>query len=399
MNCDECRDAVVRGEAADEASINAHVAACGSCAAWREQEMTTMGQLQQAGAAWRERGMADEVVARVPVAKRSAVAGRIARFAAAAAVLVVAAGGVYVATRPTSVNAMAVMVHEIRERGSVRFTISAPFLPGRSAVMTVSGERVRIELGNGDVVVSDAGANRTVMLKPSVREMVSVPTAGPAVDMYGLLLGLADGPKAEAMGTETVDGRRAEKYRVAVSRAGQPFAGSVVTVWLDGATRLPVRMEAPVKDPQGNEGVVTLAGFAFDGAVDAGAFDLEPAGYAAVAPSVSTPAIGNQMLLKIRNVGMAFHMYMSEHEGVPETIEQLKPYLEEGGLRSLRRPGEEIGYVYVKPTEPLVYEDVVLYERFAEGDEVMVVLVNSRVEVKTRAEVEEMVKRVEGRRK
>ena len=90
---------------------------------------------------------------------------------------------------------------------------------------------------------------------------------------------------------------------------------------------------------------------------------------------------------------MAFHMYLSEHEDAPpERIEDLARYLPEGGLKGVRRPQEEVGYVYVKPSVPLNPGHVLLYERFAEGAETLwVVMVDGSSQVRTHAELERML--------
>jgi hypothetical protein len=396
MDCNECRHAVVRGESAEEASINAHVAACGLCTAWREQEMMTMGQLQQAGAAWRERGMADEVVARVPVAKRSAVAGRIARFAAAAAVLAVAAGGVYIAAGPTPASAMQIMVRELRERGNVRFVLESPGREPASGTMYVSGSRMRVELANGDVVVVDTELRRTVLLKPATKQVIAGDNSGRFIDLYGLLLQLADAPRMEDLGVELVEGHAAEKFRVHLPPSMGALPEAVAVVWLDVSTKLPLRVEIPVRENSGES--VVFREFAFDIAMSEGLFDTNPAGYVPFAPLATTTAIGLEMGMKIRNLGMAFHMYMQDHgEKIPETIEQLAPYLEAGGLRSSRNPDEPVGYVYIKPRLPLNGADVLAYERFAgDADHVWVVLVEGSAHVKTRAELEALLRETRG---
>jgi hypothetical protein len=392
MNCDECREAIIRGERVAEA--DEHAAKCVECGAWLEKESEVMTALGHAGRGWREAPL--EVALPKPSMKRAGVAGRIMRFAAAAAVLAVAAGGAYFATRPTPVSAMQVMVRELRDRGSVRFVLESPGRSPESGTMFVSGTRMRIELENGDVVVVDSELRRTVLLKPATKQFIAGDNSGRFFDLYGLLLQLADAPRTEDLGLELIGGQEAEKFRVHLPPSMGALPDAVAVVWLDISTRLPLRVEIPFGEGSGDP--VVFRDFAFDVAMPEELFDTNPAGYEAFAPLATTPGIGLEMGMKIRNLGMAFHMYMQDHgEMVPETIDQLAPYLEAGGLRSSRNPDEPVGYVYVKPRLPLNGAHVLAYERFAgDAEHVWVVLVEGSAHVKTRAEFEALLRETRG---
>lgn len=379
MNCDECRESVV-GDGRPTGEAVQHAAACPACAAWIARESAVMGVLERAGAAWREAPMAGRIADRLRGRPGRRAVPRMARWVAAAAVLVLAAGGIAVALKPSPANAMTAMLRRVRELGTLRFTLETP--SRGSGVFFIHGPDLRLESSEGYVHIIHAG--ESVVLRPDRREIIRGGRADGMLDLYGVFLALGEAPRIEELGLEPLDGRPAEVFRVAVPA---PFDGSgqAATVWLDVETRLPRRVEIPAPA----EGVIVFRDFAFDGAMDGALFDLSPAGFTERPPEATTPAIGNVMASKLRNLGMAFQVYLQEHDNAaPDSLEQLAPYLEEGGLRSLRRPQESMGYVYVRPGEPMRGDRILIYERFAEqSEQVWVLMADTSVRLKTQAEL------------
>jgi hypothetical protein len=404
MNCEQCREEFLSRGPSE--ATDAHAAECDACRESLPAEAALMSRLDRAGRAWRSGPMGNVVAERIRANTPSSGArhiarprglGRVFRLAVAAGLTVAAGSVVFLAARPTPANAMVLMAREIRERGNVRFTIEVPHGPMENGVLSVSGSRLRLDMTNGDAVVADTATKRTSLIRPASSTFIAGENAGGSLDLYGFLLSLADAPRVEEIGTGEIDGRPAEIVRAHLDEPLAGLSGGVSTLWLDLATRLPLRVEIPtrIRDDAGNDvdATIVLRDFDFDAVFADDFFSTEPAGFATAPPEATTPGVGIQMGSKIRNLAMAFHSAMQANSGtVPETIESLAPYLEEGGLRSPRRPDEPIGYVYVKPTLPLNYNAVLAYERFAEASETLwVVMVDGSAHVKTRAELDAML--------
>lgn len=369
MRCDECRERVVRQGAVD-ADERRHAEECEPCRAWIAQEVPLMATLAGAGKAWRTAPMP------LPAAAPKRI--RAVRWVAAAAVLAITAGGLSVLFRPAPASAMSVMRTRL-EHGGVRFRADLPGGPSPSILIIAQGARVRVETSDGFIYLEDSVRGERAVLRPDRREVFRGDPPTGTIDFYGLLASLGRAERVESLGVRPLDGRIAEVYRARLPREMDGVSGEGATVWLDVETRLPLRVEIPAA----GGATALLSAFAFDEELDPGLFDLSPPGYSQRPPEATTPAVGQDMGIRLRNIGMAFQIYLSEHEGaVPDRLEDLQPYLKEGGLRNPRRPEEPVGFVYVKPTLPLNGGAVLAYERFAEQSaSVWVLGVDGHVEV------------------
>jgi hypothetical protein len=405
MNCEQCREEFLNRGPSE--GTDAHAAECDACRESLPAEAALMSRLDRAGGAWRSGPMGDAVAERIRANTPSSGARHLARphrlsrpfrLAAAAAFAFTAGSVIFLAARPTPANAMVLMVREIRERGTVRFIIEVPHGPMESGVLSVSGSRLRLDMANGEAIVADMDTKRTSFIRTASRTFVASDNHGGSIDLYAFLLSLADAPRVEQVGAGEIQRRPAEIVRAHIAEPISWLGGGEATLWIDLSTRLPLRVEMPtqIRDESGADvaATIVLRDFEFDVVLDESLFDTQPTGFAAAAPEATTPGVGIQMGTKIRNLAMAFHTAMQANDGtVPETIEELASYLEEGGLRSARRPEEPIGYVYVKPTLPLNYEALLAYERFAEGAETLwVVLVDGSAHVKSRAEFDALLR-------
>lgn len=351
-----------------------------------------MSRLESAGTAWRGHQIGERMAATERPAR--SFGRRVGGLVAAAAAIVIVAGGLFIATRPSEANAMVLMGQRLRQVGTIQFRLEVPHHGIESGRFFVNGERLRVELASGDVLVMDGERREGVLIRTATREVVRGAKPNGAVDFYGLFTSLADAQRVEEVGTAVIEGRHAEVFRASVPDHGQRLQTEVATVWLDAATRLPLRVEFPCIGSNGQPTQAIISEFIFDAPIAEGMFDTDPQGFASVAPDATTTGIGLDMAKQLRDVGMAFHVYMQEHDGaVPESLVALTPkYLSADRLVSARRPGEPIGYVYVKPTLPLRYDAVLAYERFAEGsDKLWVLMVDSSVQMKTQQELRRLL--------
>jgi hypothetical protein len=110
----------------------------------------------------------------------------------------------------------------------------------------VDGSRSRVEIDNDGetLVVIEAGdaARTTYTIVPSMKRVMKSTQPQDATSMPAPPGGSAQAPVAaneglELVGTETIDGRPTEKYRV-------KMPDSEGFIWVDPASQLPIRMEA-----------------------------------------------------------------------------------------------------------------------------------------------------------
>lgn len=323
-------------------------------------------------------------------------AGVAVRVAAAAGVLAAVSAGLFMLTRPQHADAMVLMVREMKAQGSVRFTLETPHTGMKSGVLSVSGMRMRVDMGDGQTIIADMQSRRTVLLDHTRRTAIAGENNGRDLGVYEMLLSMGDSAPVQHIATEVINGRRVDKLRVPTPGSFDIAPGGLATVWLDAQTRLPVRVMIPTvaTDERGREqsSAVLMRDFAFNVIFDPVIFDTQPRGYAVVAPEATTPGVGVELGIKMRAIALAVAMHIQEHGAPPEKLEDIASRLPEGGLRSARKPDEAMGYVYIKPVMPLKYDAVLAYERFAENSEhLWVLLVDGSAHVKTQAELRAML--------
>lgn len=393
MNCDTFREQVVTGTLSPS-ERQPHAASCPECAAWASTEMATMNKLSEAGAQWRAAPLGEAVVARIAGTRptRAPRWGWAMRLAAAAAIVLAAGTGLVVALGPSPASAMGLMMRELHARGTVCFTLESPYGSPQSGRFMVRGTQMRIDLPSGEFLISSPASGEMALVRPASREVIRGSVQREAFDLYAMFLSLADAPHVESLGYATINGRNARVLRVELPPALDAVPDLIATVWFDTATRLPLRAELPSRSGTKTQTIV-FRDFVFDQPLSDELFSTSPDGYTDSRPTATTPGIGMQIGIRVKNISMAFQLYMHDHGGespggLPQTLDDLRPYLKEGELINPRNPSEPIGFEYVSPTLPLDYTSVLIYERFAEGaDQIWVGLVDGRSQVMTQAEL------------
>lgn len=401
MNCDEFRERIlIAGSDSPRVPHDEHLATCPECAAWYSMETAVMTKLSQAGEHWRNAPLADQVMNTLGERTTSSPAHPrhrtpLAKFAVAAALVLAAGAALVFSLTPapaSAMSAMSAMAEQLKNAGSVAFTMESPARTPPSCRMTVRGQDMRAELATGEIIIANATRNELVVLRPDRREFMRGEPSQRPFDLRAAFIELAQAPRIESLGREQLIGRSAEVFRAHMPKSFDGMPDAVAKIWLDVATHKPLRIEIPLLTLDGPK-MVTFKDFAFDDAVSEALFDTAPPGYTRAEPQADTPGVGNQIGIKMRNLGMAFHAFLSQHDDQPPaTIEDLKPLVPEGGLVNPRRPSEPIGFVYVKPVMPLKYDDLLLYERFAENaDKIWIARVDSSVHMLTRAEFDKLI--------
>jgi hypothetical protein len=134
-------------------------------------------------------------------------------------------------------------------------------------------------MDNQSVVIMDGSQGKQLILDPAAKSALLLegkadapPAADAGAGLIERLRGLSEGD-AKPLGEKNIGNVRARGYLV-------DMLGSEMTIWVDPATRMPVRMES-VSRFQGKEFRAVASDFQIDAPLDDALFKLEPpAGYA-----------------------------------------------------------------------------------------------------------------------
>jgi outer membrane lipoprotein-sorting protein len=132
----------------------------------------------------------------------------------------------------------------------------------------------RAEESDGSYSVTDTNKYRTLLVNPQKRAATVLQGVNaPQVNLYEHIKNLPNDASARAMQGKKIGGKDALGFVVKVQ-------GHDLTVWADAKTRLPVRLEAEEKDEKGKSHELAIDEFVFDKQLDTKLFSLEaPAGY------------------------------------------------------------------------------------------------------------------------
>jgi outer membrane lipoprotein-sorting protein len=380
MRCDEFRERMTSwreglADGADAASMQEHAARCAACRSILDEESNMSERLNDSGRAFRERSMTDAVLERIaanaePRTIRVPWWSRgVIRFTAAA-VLVVAAGVLVIALPlgGATNTAWAAAAQRLRQADTIRFRIYSPdgstIEAGRitSATVYLSGTKYRrVELSDGRAVISNAERGEVVSLVPSRKFVVQGVSEALSFDVREMLVSLADSPDVEHVGVDDLNGEPAMAFTAPAPEMFDEIRGERIKVWIDPHTRLPLRMQYPV---DASTPKVVAEDFVFDEPIPDELFDTRPEGYTEGPLMLDRVAAQMKIATTMRNIAMAVHLFMSEHQGAtPTSLDELSRYgITSKELASVRDPSLEGGYVYRRPVLPLKYDDVVVYE-------------------------------------
>jgi hypothetical protein len=166
----------------------------------------------------------------------------------AAAALVAAGGVAYFALPPSAeATAFAMMAQKLREAHSLTYTAtteSADIKPPLTMkFLFKEPDLLRTEVPGGIVTIIDSKQGKQLLLNPADKTALllegkpSAAPVGPGADvgLIGRLRQLTEGD-AKLVGEKAIGGIQARGYLVST-------LGMEMTIWIDPATRLPVRLE------------------------------------------------------------------------------------------------------------------------------------------------------------
>jgi hypothetical protein len=221
------------------------------------------------------RALVHDPVQNLPLARKILL-----KRAAAAAVLLLAVGGVFAWLLPAPLSARATFADvqaAMKAPRSVtcRQTTRSEGKPDETTRLLILGNGVcRAEEADGNYTLTDTGKSRALLVnakKHTASLILGVNV--PQVNLYDHIKNLSSAAFARPLPGKKIAGKDVLGFVVKVQ-------GQDLTVWADARTKLPVRVEAHGKDEKGKTAEVIIDEFVFDKELDARLFSFEPpAGY------------------------------------------------------------------------------------------------------------------------
>jgi outer membrane lipoprotein-sorting protein len=199
--------------------------------------------------------------------------------AAAIMLIIVSIAGWFICTMSNSFSSVSYgqVAEIIRSSRSMSFTVTATPLPNNPPVtfreMWMNPGKVRIEMPNGTVTVTDAATGKSISLNPKthtafvVQLATSQPAAGriPNLNLAETYKHLAD-TDGQPAGEKQIGDVKAKGFRIVKD-------GRTTMVYVDPKTAQPLRVEM---DVPGQAAPMVMSDFNFDANLDPKLFDLQP---------------------------------------------------------------------------------------------------------------------------
>jgi outer membrane lipoprotein-sorting protein len=262
----------------------------------------------------------------------------------AAAVLVAAGGIAYLAAPPSAeATAFAEVAQKLREAHSLTYTTASESPDIKPALkmkfLFKEPDRFRIEVPGGMVTIVDPGQGKQLILDPTAKtalllEGKAAAPAGPAgaAGLVERLRRLTEGD-AKVVGEKVVGGIQARGYLV-------NNLGIEMTIWIDPATRLPVRLESADRF-QGKEYRTIASDFQIDAKIDDALFSTDPPpGYAVRKGESDILAMDDKTLLNPEKAVEGFLRNFAKMTGgaLPKKLDDLTEFDKEFPKKT--KPGE-----------------------------------------------------------
>jgi outer membrane lipoprotein-sorting protein len=223
-------------------------------------------------------------------------AGRSGRHAmrlrlAAAVVFLVAAGLFFVAWGKSTPLALASFQHNVAKSQSLSAARTS-YLAGKptdkGTLRLLKEGLVRFDDASGNYSVMDMKKRKLLMVNVRSKQATLLHNAAPRapMDLYDHVRKLSE-KATRALGERDIAGKPAAGFLVAL----ETDCGQVeMTLWVDVATRLPVRIEYSSRDEHNQQVQEIIDHIVFDSPIDRAVFRLEPpAGFRLVEQGVSRP--------------------------------------------------------------------------------------------------------------
>jgi hypothetical protein len=378
--------------------FDSHIAACPRCADACRAESALRERLYDLAAELRGPSQRDAILARAarPAADAAvaprALQNRTLRWLgwAAAAVFIALAVGLLPwpwSGRESASAAWAAVARRVQETQSVRIQMHFRGPDGAVAArgeIISTPERARIQEADGRIGVGEFASGQGIAIDPASRIVIQWEGRLEIPNLYQMFRDLRPGDGVEPR-IEPLDGRPTRVFTAHVFRVD-------ATVWADVETLLPVRLEYPMQMPLNGalvSGTAVATAFEWDGPIDESLFSLEPpAGYELrsqpafsqtpdpqTSPAPQTPdgaatSFAGTVETRMHNLVYGALLCGSQTDQQwPTDISQIAPHIHAGTLHNPDRPEYEIGFVYIRPSGPVLWATpdnrrLMFYERF-----------------------------------
>lgn len=309
---------------------------------------------------------------------------RIPRIAAAIFVVTAVVGiAAWLTVGGTGVSvSFAQVIEQVRAAETATYTVTIQAQDGSTSVvncMLMEPGHVRLNWGEALTWVSDYSKGKMLVLDRAKKKGMSVHQGQGQVVVPNMIEQLktirAEFEEEESLGSKDIDGREAVGFLVHKD-------GKDITIWVDPDTALPVRIEVEEMMSNGSKVRFVAGDFEFNAHLDESLFSTDlPEGYTkgeissllSSLPGFPTGSLARgQKLAKraasaanLARLQMACSKYAKQNDGKwPNSLEAL---VGQYGItaKHLVNPNEKdrkIGYVYLKPTEPLAPQQLLMYE-------------------------------------
>ena len=239
--------------------------------------------------------------------------------------------------------------------------------PQVSKTIVLEPHLMRVELQDGRIWIVNHGQGKTLLLDSKNKQAVVSSTPQNTLDLYDTFRNFRNIPdfSVSHIGQRTIDGMRVVGFQL--TRENDENG---IIVWADPKTSYPIRIEQTMKDKDGKVIKSITTKIVFDAELDKSLFRLiPPEGYThrfVDGPHERTVKLTKRMksAKNMQKILLACIVYAKDHEDQwPDSLQDLtQRRLARDTLINPRQPERENGYIYIKPSTPILPQQVVLYE-------------------------------------
>ena len=305
-----------------------------------------------------------------PKIRRTIMKSRISKLAAVALIIIAVFVGVHYFGGSIENVAFADVMQNIQNARTLTYrSVIKPEDQEPQVVKTtvIEPHLMRVELPDGKVWILDHSQGKTLLLDSKNKHAVMSSTPQKTLGLYDTFRDFRNNPdfSVSRIGQRTIDGMQTVGFQL--TRENDE---NRIIVWANPQTSLPIRIEQTVKDENGQVIKSVTTNIIFDAELDQSFFRLDaPKGYTrrfVDGPHERTVKLTKRMksAKNMQKILLACIVYAKDHEDQwPDSLQDLtQRRLARDTLINPRQPERENGYIYIKPSTPILPQQVVLYE-------------------------------------
>jgi len=308
---------------------------------------------------------------------RRFIMSRFTKYAVAASIIIAALIGIYYFGG--SINVVSVtfadVLENIRNSKTLTFMVRAKEQgPPIMKVMVIDPYVSRFEflskqipsapIIGGQIWIVDTGKGKALILDTVKKTGKVYPAKREMLDTYDAFRNFRDRVdfSVEEIGNRQIGDKQAIGFKLKKENENHE-----IIVWADPETKLPILMEAPFEDAEGQIMQHVVTDIVFDVELDKSLFSLEPPKGYKLQEFEYDPSIKRlKSAVNMDRIIKACRKYVDEHDGQwPDSLQELTTYgLDKDVFTNPGQPVREVGYVYLKPPASPSESRIVLYEAY-----------------------------------